>query len=155
MEYVLATKNDIEQLVDMRIAYLKEDMVDMTEEQIQAVREQLPDYFKHHLGNDILGFIVKNNKDILSTALLLIIHKPANPNFMHGKVGEVLNVYTKPEYRHQGMAKGIMKNLLAYAKDLGLDFVELSATEQGYPLYKSLGFLESSSHYRKMKYIIH
>ncbi len=119
------------------------------------MRKQIPQYFKHHLGNDILGFIVKRENEILSTALLLVIHKPANPNFIHGKVGEVLNAYTKPEYRHQGMAKGIMMNLLAYAKESGLDFVELSATEQGYPLYKSLGFKESSSHYRKMKYMLH
>ncbi len=154
MEFTRATMEDIEQLVEMRIAYLKEDQKDMTEDQIEAIRIQLPEYFKNHLENDISAFIVKNNQVILSTALLLMIHKPSNPNFITGKIGEVLNVYTRPEYRHQGMARQVMLNLLDYAKEQGLDYVELSATEDGYPLYKGLGFQDVQSNYHPMKYYI-
>ena len=154
MEFTMATKDDLEQLIEMRIAYLREDVKEMTEKQEEAIRGQLLQYFKYHLGNDILGFIVKSGNVILSTALLLIIHKPANPKFITGKVGDVLNVYTRPEYRHQGMAKALIKNLLNYAKEQQLDYVELSATEDGYPLYKALGFEDIVSSYHPMKYKI-
>ena len=154
MEVAMATMKDIEQLVEMRIAYLKEDKKDMSEEQLMTIIGQLPTFFKNHLGNDLLGFIVNSGQEILSTALLLIIHKPANPSFPTGKIGEVLNVYTRPEYRHQGMARKIMKNLIEYAKEQQLDYVELSATEDGYPLYKALGFKDVHSDYHPMKYYI-
>lgn len=154
MEVQLAGVEDIEQLTEMRIAYLKEDFKAEMEKHTQQIKEQLEEYYKSHLGNNILGFIVKNGDQILSTALLLIINKPANPNFITGKVGEVLNVYTRPEYRHQGMAKATMEALLAHARYLKLDYVELIATEDGYPLYSKLGFQEKVFHNRPMKYNI-
>lgn len=154
MEVELAGKEDIEQLIEMRMAYLKEDFREDMEKCSETIRKQLEEYYKCHLGNDILGFIVKNKTQILSTALLLIIKKPANPTFISGKVGEVLNVYTRPEYRHQGMAKATMEALLAHARYLKLNYVELKATEDGYPLYKKLGFKEVVTHYQPMRYYI-
>ncbi len=152
MEYTVATVKDIPQLVEMRLSYLREDYGGLTEEQEMQISKQLPTYFEMHLNKDIWGFIVKEGATVLSTALLYVQYKPANPSFPTGKVGDVLNVYTRPEYRHQGMAKSCMTKLLAYAKEENLDYVELSATEDGYPLYKALGFQETQSHYRAMKY---
>ena len=36
--------------------------------------------------------------------------------------------------------------------ELGLDFIELKATKEGYPLYKKLGFEEQHSTYTPMKF---
>jgi MoxR-like ATPase len=41
---------------------------------------------------------------------------------------------------------------LAFSKALGLDFIELKATKEGYPLYKKLGFEEQHSPYTPMKF---
>ena len=59
-----------------------------------------------------------------------------------------------PEYRRQGIAFRLMNRLLKAAEELELDFVELKATEDGYRLYKSLGFEDTVSKYHNMKFII-
>lgn len=43
--------------------------------------------------------------------------------------------------------------LLFESEKIGLDFVELKATDSGYNLYKSIGFEDVISKYHNMKYI--
>ena len=45
-----------------------------------------------------------------------------------------------------------MEALLADACELGLSVVELQATDDGYPLYLSVGFLDDESKYHRMKW---
>lgn len=71
---------------------------------------------------------------------------------MNGKTGTVLNVYTKPQCRHHGYAKELMNMLLEDAAAMGLCVVELKATEDGYSLYKSIGFADSVSRYHQMEW---
>lgn len=154
MELSIATHNDIDQLVKMRMLYLKEHFKEITEVQKKSIEEQLPRYFTKHLGEDMIAFVAKDNNKIISTAFLIIMEKPANLNFMTGVIGEVLNVYTCNEYRRRGIATQLMKMLIDDAKEHRLDFLELKATKDGYPLYKKLGFNESKATGVLMKYII-
>ena len=68
------------------------------------------------------------------------------------KAGIVLNVYTCQSYRRRGYAKQIMEVLLKEAKRLELSVVELKSTEDGYPLYRSVGFVDGGSRYHRMKW---
>ena len=68
--------------------------------------------------------------------------------------GTILNVYTKPEHRHHGYAKKLMELMLDDAGKMKLDFVELKATEDGYGLYKKIGFKDAVSKYYNMKYVL-
>ena len=66
----------------------------------------------------------------------------------------MLNVYTRPQFRRRGVARELMKMLLSEAGRLGLDFVELKSTDEGYELYRSVGFEDSVSKYHNMKFVI-
>lgn len=69
-------------------------------------------------------------------------------------MGDVLNVFTKEAHRKHGHARKLMSMLLEEAKAQKLDYVELDATDEGYPLYKSLGFEDTTSRYTHLKYTI-
>ncbi len=153
MEFAVATHDDIEELIKMRMFYLYEYFKEITEEQKKSIMEQLPQYFTRHLGKDMMAFVAKENNTIISTAFLVIMEKPANLNFITGTIGEVLNVYTCKEYRRQGIARQLMEMLIDYAKACKLDFLELKATSDGYPLYKKLGFNETQHSGVLMKYM--
>lgn len=56
---------------------------------------------------------------------------------IHGKMGEVLSVYTLPAYRRQGIAQHNMQRLVE--PEQWLDS-ESSATKAGYPVYQKVGF---------------
>ena len=75
-----------------------------------------------------------------------------SPAFITGRTGTVLNVYTKPRYRHKGYAKEIINKLLADAVEKNLSVVELKSTEDGYHLYQSVGFTDEVSKYHSMKW---
>ena len=54
--------------------------------------------------------------------------------------GNVLNVYTEPYARRQGLARRLMETALAWCRDNGIHAVILHASPDGRPLYESLGF---------------
>ena len=146
--------DDLQTLVEMRIAYIREDYGRISDEQIEEIKKALPDYYSRHINRDLHIYTAKKDEEIIACGFLLVIEKPANPSFIHGKVGTVLNVYTKPEYRRQGAAKKLLKQMLLEARNMGLDYVELKSTEAGYFLYKSLGFEEVHSKHHNMQLII-
>jgi GNAT superfamily N-acetyltransferase len=154
MKFERAVEEDIDQLVNMRMAYLYDDFEKISESQKATIEKELPEYFSRHLGKDMMAFVAKDDGKIIATTLLVVIEKPANPRFITGKIGEVLSVYTNPAYRRQGIAKQLMTMLLAYAKEQKLDLVELKATKDGYPLYKQMGFEEEMGLNVPMKYTI-
>ena len=145
-----ATINDIDELVQMRLDYLTEDYGTLTDAQITKIASSLPDYYRMHLNKDLLVYVARENI-IVSCCFLLISEKPANPSFINGRTGSVLNVYTKPEYRKRGIAGKLMEQLIAEANDIGLDYIELKSTDEGYHLYKSLGFQDVQSKYHNMR----
>lgn len=145
---------DLEQLVELRTAYLFEDHGTIPKEQLAEISEKLPDYFRRHLNKDCFVYSAKNESEIISCCFLLVTEKPSNPSFINGIVGTVMNVYTKPQYRRKGLAGKLLKMLLEDSEKMGLDFVELKATDAGYSLYRSLGFEDSVSKYHNMKIMI-
>lgn len=152
MKFEKAIVNDIEQLTDLRTAYIQEDLGDVDVADFDAMREALPDYYSRHLNNDLHVYIARNDDgEIVSCAFLLIVEKPASPAFITGKTGTVLNVYTKPEHRHNGYAKKLMEMMLEDATKEKLSVVELKATDDGYQLYKTVGFEEVVSKYHVMR----
>lgn len=150
-----AEKENINDLVRMRIAYLTEDYGFLTPEQETELKEVLPKYYEEHLNRDLIVYLAESDGgEVISCCFLLVCEKPANPSFMRGRTGTVMNVYTMPEHRRKGIARRLMEALLAEARELGLDFVELKATEDGHSLYKSLGFEDVVSKYHSMKIML-
>ena len=108
MEFTFADTKDISQLAELRIAYIREDQKEILPEAETILNEQLPVYFKNHLNKDIFAFVAKDGKIVAGVVMLLVIEKPANPNFIHGRTADILSVYTRPEYRHQGICLNLV-----------------------------------------------
>ena len=54
--------------------------------------------------------------------------------------GYVLNVYVEPAYRRRGVARRLMAAILDACRQAGAGVVTLHASDEGRPLYESLGF---------------
>lgn len=154
MEFKKAGLECSEQLVQLRLDYLTEDHGSLTQHEVHQISSRLPDYYKKHLNNDLFVYICCSGEEIATCCFLLVTEKPANPDFLNGKTGTLLNVYTKPEYRHNGYAKKLIEMMLDDARQMCLDFVELKATDAGYGLYKAAGFKDSVSKYHNMKFVL-
>ena len=154
MTFEKANADDIKDLTELRLEYLTEDYGGLSQEQTALIADSLPDYFRRHLNNDLFAFVCRSGNITAGCCFLYVSEKPANPTFINGRTGTVLNVYTRPQFRRQGIAGKLIKMLIAEAKALSLDYVELKSTDSGYSLYKSLGFEDAVSKYHNMKIII-
>ncbi len=154
MIYEKATAKDIPILTDLRIAYLQEDLGVIAENDLQKLQTALPGYYEKHLNKDLMVYVAREDATIVSCAFLLFVEKPMSPAFITGKTGTVLNVYTKAEHRRKGHAKKLMTKMLEDARACDVSVVELKATEDGYPLYKSIGFVDVGTQYRNMKIVL-
>ena len=149
-----ANIKDINALTELRIAYLQEDLGQIADADLELISSSLPSYYEKHLNKDLMAYVARDERDIVSCAFLLIVEKPMSPSFITGKTGIVLNVYTKPEYRKKGNAKNLMTMMLEDAKTEGVSIIELKATEDGYSLYKSVGFEDVVAKYHNMKIML-
>lgn len=143
--------NDISLLVELRFAYLREDRGSLTAEEETALYKVLPDYFARNLGTMFFAYLIEIDGKAVSTAYLAVSEKPANPAFITGKIGTILNVYTHPAYRRKGYATMVLKKLIDRAREQNLSKIELSATADGKPVYEKIGFTEKNSHYTEMQ----
>ena len=145
-----AGMDDISELIRLRIAYMIDDFGSISDYERQCMEEQLPGYFERRLGKELIAFVAREGDRLVAAAYLLIIEKPANPYLPNGLYGEVLSVYTENEYRGQGICTQLMKNMIEYAKQNKLCRIDLRATEEGYPVYKKVGFEDRVQKYTDM-----
>lgn len=54
--------------------------------------------------------------------------------------GNILNVYTEPEFRKRGLARRLTVAAMDWCRENGVDCVILHASDQGRGIYESLGF---------------
>jgi len=58
--------------------------------------------------------------------------------------GNILNVYTRPESRRNGLARSLMEKAIEWCRANRLSTVILHASDAGRPLYQSMGFQSST-----------
>lgn len=143
---------DVDALTTLRLEYLIEDNGSLEHSDAEMIRNNLPGYIREHLKKDLFAYVIREDDTIVSCAFLLIVMKPMSPAFINGKTATVLNVYTLPAYRRRGYARMLMNAMIADAKELNIDVIELKATEDGYDLYRSVGFEDDRSKYHLMKW---
>ena len=143
---------DVDALTTLRLEYLIEDNGSLEHSDAEMIRNNLPGYIREHLKKDLFAYVIREDDTIVSCAFLLIVMKPMSPAFINGKTATILNVYTLPAYRRRGYARMLMNAMITDAKELNIDVIELKATEDGYDLYRSVGFEDDRSKYHLMKW---
>ena len=62
-----------------------------------------------------------------------------------GKKAYIMNMYTDPNYRRQGIAYKTLDMLVNVSKERGVKQISLEATDMGRPLYEKYGFIKMES----------
>ncbi len=95
------------------------------------------EFFRHGNQTTVLAF---NGERAVGCAT--ICYFTVMPTYDHppGKRAHIMNVYTNADYRRRGIARKMVTMLLDEAREHGVSYISLDATENGRPLYTSLGF---------------
>ena len=141
MEYRIATKEDIDMLMSIRLEMLRKvnELLDdfvFSDELIANSRR----YFLE--GNQTTSIALKNGKAVACASMSYI---EMMPTFLHptGNRAHLMNVYTNTDYRRRGVACRLVQILIDEAKGKGVTEISLDATDLGRPLYETLGFCAS------------
>jgi GNAT superfamily N-acetyltransferase len=63
---------------------------------------------------------------------------------MEGRQGLIVNVFTERPWRRRGIAELLMRELLAWARENGVESLVLHASDEGRSLYERLGFVSTN-----------
>ena len=142
-EYKKATIEDIDELVRTRITVIRaanklSDDVDMS-----LVEKESYEYYKRALETgEHIGYLVYDNGTFIGAGgvnfyqVMPTYHNPT------GKKAYIMNMYTAPEYRRQGIAFHTLDLLVKDAREQGVSQIALEATDMGWPLYEKYGFVK-------------
>lgn len=67
-------------------------------------------------------------------------HRLGGPTNPTGRAGYVFSVATDPDMRRRGYSRACMTALLNWYREQGINKIDLRASPDGEPLYRSLGF---------------
>ena len=143
IQYKIATTEDIAELMAIRLEMLRE-VNDLSKD--YALSEEFCSYSREYFlnGNHTTVLVVDgdNEKPIGCTTLCYL---EIMPTFSHptGRRAHLMNVYTAPNYRGQGIARCMVEMLIEEARRRGITEISLDATASGRPLYKKAGFQDS------------
>jgi len=142
LNYRKATLKDIDLLTKSRIEVLRaanglSDDADMTE-----VKHQSYEYYRKALHDSTHTAYLVFNGDRFAGAGGISYYQ-VMPTFRNpsGNKAYIMNIYTRPEYRRQGIARRMLDILIDDAKARDISFITLEATSMGRPLYESAGFV--------------
>jgi GNAT superfamily N-acetyltransferase len=106
-------------------------------ETLRAANEK---WIGEHFGRDFIAWIADlDGRPVASVGLMWFPHPPG-PLSPGGREAYILNVYTRPEARRLGLARMLMERAVEEARAAGVRRVWLRASDDGRPLYESMGF---------------
>lgn len=88
-----------------------------------------------------MGWITWDEESAIASAGMLLLDWPPHPFDPAAEArGYVLNVFVEPEYRRRGLARALIELCMAEARRRHIRVVSLHASNEGRPLYESMGF---------------
>jgi N-acetylglutamate synthase-like GNAT family acetyltransferase len=138
MEYRRAQRNDIDMIVENRIEFVTSIAKIQNIAEFKDITKR---YIEEHIDkDDLIIYIAIENNEIIASCMSCIYMTVPLASCLSGKYAELLNVYTKKEYRRKGHAERIISILSAELKEYGVEKIKLNYTDSGYPLYEKMGF---------------
>ena len=89
---------------------------------------------------EYLAWVAAASDSIVGGAGLWLMDWPPHMIGPGARRGNILNVYTDPSRRRQGIARALMEVAVDWCRHHGIRAVILHASDDGRPLYESLGF---------------
>ena len=140
LEYKRATLADLDILVETRVEVLRAaNRLDASADMTQA-------YYRSALADGTHTAYLVFDGDLFVGAggvsyysVMPTYHNPT------GQKAYIMNMYTRPAYRRQGIARRTLDLLVRDAESRGVRAISLEATEMGRPLYEAYGFVPMTS----------
>ncbi len=89
--------------------------------------------------------VIEVDGELVATAIGTLEIGVPSPQCVRGRTVRLANVITLPEHRGQGHGTMLVLDVVAWARSIAADRVDLSATPTGQRIYERLGFTVTSA----------
>ncbi|SCK06200.1 Ribosomal protein S18 acetylase RimI [Streptomyces sp. WMMB 714] len=104
-------------------------------------RDALTAVLKEQLAAESVRIlVVDGERGLAACGIGTVQQRLPGPHLPNGLAGQVLGVVTDPAYRRRGHSRAVMCGLLDWFRECETGRVDLYASRDGEPLYRSLGF---------------
>jgi len=136
-----ATEGDAAALAAQRVAMFRE-MGQTPVAGPLAFEHQSAAAFADSIARGVcFAWLADTGRGFAGSVAMLIYPRLPSPALAATREGYLLNVYTVPDWRGQGVATALVATAITKARALGLARVRLHATAQGQPIYAAAGFV--------------
>jgi len=134
---------EIPVLVEYRLKYLAELQGIQDDMYKNKLKYDLELYFRKSMEEGrFFALYAETEGKILGFGGMIIKEIPGDSSKSGYLEGDILNMYTIPEARRQGISSMILERLLEEAKLMGISKVALHTSKDGENLYRKFGFSE-------------
>lgn len=140
LQWKWAEPDDLETLVHTRIQVLRAANGLDESADLSAVEAQSRLYYQQ-AWEDHAALLVYDGDRVIGTggvSFYRVMPTCSNPS---GRKAYIMNMYTAPDYRRQGVARKTLDMLVQECFRRGVSFITLEATAAGRPLYENYGFV--------------
>ena len=139
--YRKATLTDIPELIKFKLLLLDELNPNEDTGNLDILKNELELFFSEYIKrNEFIAWIADYHGRIVSTSGLVLWRIAPRYDCLHGRYGYILNMYTIPEFRKNGISTELLKKLIEEAKKMNIDILNLHATKDGINMYRKFGF---------------
>ena len=89
--------------------------------------------------------VIEVDGAVVATAIGTLELGVPNPQCPRGRAVRLANVFTVPEHRGREYASRLVRDVVAWARSIDADRVDLSATSDGRRIYERAGFVPTSA----------
>lgn len=136
-----AGSDDVEAVADFRLRFLAEHRGVEPTSLPSDFRNTTFDYLRQHdAAGTSRSWLAEHDGSVVGVVTMLLLDLPPRPQDRSGREGYIVNMYVTPEHRGRGVGRSLLDECLTAARDLSLRRLLLYATDDGRPLYASVGF---------------
>lgn len=129
---------DIDELIRWRREVIEHVFRQKADEALLNANRQ---YYEKHIADDShLALIAKFDGEECGCGAVCLTDELPSPDNTSGKCAYLMNIYVREAYRNHGVAHHIVSHLIDEAINRGCGKIYLETTEDGKPVYSSLGF---------------
>lgn len=138
-----AELSDIDLLMKWRIRVLREVFSIPEGRPTDALEKANREYYREALpsGGHIACFAV-SDEEIVGCGGVCIYREMPSPDNPTGMCAYLMNIFTLPEYRGQGIGEQAVRWLIEQAKQRGITKIYLETSPSGRGLYQKIGFTD-------------
>lgn len=128
----LATKDDIPDLIRLRIAFLKVDKPQPNALKEDLLVSALGNYFVRHLeAGDLVCWVATDLEKVVAGGGICFNHYPPDFEAMEEEMAQLVNLYALPGYRDEEVEQQLFAKLLEEAERRDVSVITVQDTEMG------------------------